>query len=229
MADIELNTIYNEDCLETMKRMPDNYVNLIVTDPPYVLDDTPPGSFKGGSVEKYSTKKYSEITNGFDNKIYKELQRILKKMNLFMFCSNSQIPEIMSWGKDNGYYTTLLVWNKTNSIPFANGTWRQDAEFIIHIREKGATFEGDSELKRKVVQIPINQSKYGHPTEKPLKLVSRYIQIGSKADDLVYDPFMGSGTTARACKDLGRSYIGSEISKEYCDIAENRLRQETLF
>ena len=228
MADIQLNTIYNEDCLETMKRMPDNFVDLVIADPPYVLDSTPPGSFKGGSVQKYSSENYSSITNGFDYSVLNEIERITKIMNCFMFCSNSQIPTIMNFGFDRGYSTTLLVWNKTNSIPFANGTWRQDAEFIVHIKGKGASLNGNSDIKRKVIQHPINQSQFGHPTEKPQKIINRFVKIGSNENDLVYDPFMGSGTTARACKDLNRNYIGSEISKEYCDIAEQRLRQEVL-
>lgn len=226
---IELNTIYNEDCLETMKRMPDNYIDLIVTDPPYEISDSKPGNSELMSLGKYNSDNFGLLTKGFDvTRVLNEFERISKKMNCFIFCSNNQIPKIMQYGMDRGYYTTLLVWNKTNSAPFANGVWRQDAEFIVHIRVKGAFFEGNAELKRKVVQGSVNQSEHGHPTEKPKKLVSRYVKIGSKEGDVVYDPFMGSGTTARACKDLGRDYIGSEISKEYCDIAESRLKQEVL-
>lgn len=65
--------------------------------------------------------------------------------------------------------------------------------------------------------------------EDCLETMNYLIEKSTKEGELVYDPYMGSGTTARACKDLARNYIGSEISKEYCDIAENRLRQETLF
>jgi site-specific DNA-methyltransferase (adenine-specific) len=226
---MKLNTIYNEDCLETMKRMPDNFVDLIVTDPPYDISSSKPGNSELMSLRKYNSENFSALTSGFNiDEVLQEFKRITKKMNCFIFCSNNQIPDLMSWGIRNNYYTTLLVWNKTNSAPFANGVWRQDAEFIVHIREKGTYFDGNAELKRKVVQSASNPSEYGHPTEKPKRLISRYLRIGSDEGDLVYDPFMGSGTTARACKDLNRNYIGSEISKEYCDIAESRLKQEVL-
>lgn len=67
-----------------------------------------------------------------------------------------------------------------------------------------------------------------HPTQKPIELMRWVIANYAAEEDLVYDPFIGSGTTLRACKDLGRNYIGSEISKEYCDIAEQRLKQGVL-
>ena len=76
-----------------------------------------------------------------------------------------------------------------------------------------------------------NKSAYGitsHPTEKPLNLIKHFVEIHSNPNDLVLDCFMGSGTTAVACKQLGRNFIGCDNNKEYVDIANKRLEQETL-
>ena len=223
---MELNKIYNADCLEFMRSMPDSCVDLVVTDPPYVLDSTTPGKTSIGNTQKYKTAEYKKICSGFDiEAIFGELKRISKKFNLFCFCSNAQLSKIMAWGEANGYYTTCLVWHKYNAAPFANGVWRQDAEFCVHIREKGATFQGDAKLKCKITKIPNQASKYGHPTEKPIELIKKYVLIGSSEGDTVFDPFMGSGTTAAACKELNRNFIGCEIESKYCEMAEKRLRE----
>ena len=222
---IELNKIYNADCLEFMRSMPGNCVDLVVTDPPYEI------AIKGergglGKRPVYENGDLDKIANGFDiEAIFEEIKRISKKLNLFCFCSNSQLSKIMAWGEANGYYTTCLIWHKYNSTPFANGVWRQDAEFCVHIREKGAVFQGDARLKCKITKIANQASKYGHPTEKPLELIKKYILIGSSEGDLIFDPFMGSGTTAVACKELNRNFIGCEIESKYCGIAEKRLKE----
>ena len=206
--------------------MPSNCVDLVVTDPPYEIAIKGGGRGGLGKRPVYENGALDKISQGFDiEAVFGEIKRISKKLNLFCFCSNSQLSKIMAWGEANGYYTTCLIWHKYNSVPFANGVWRQDAEFCVHIREKGATFQGDAKLKCKITKIPNQASKYGHPTEKPLELIKKYISIGSNDGDLVFDPFMGSGTTAVACKELNRNFIGCEIESKYCEIAEKRLRE----
>jgi len=224
-----MNKIIQGDCFEVMKTLEEKSIDLIVTDPPYLISDSPPGNSDLMSLGKYNSSGFSEVTNGFEvEKWFQEAQRLMEKMNCFIFCSNKQIAEIMSVSEGLGYYTTLLVWNKTNSAPFANGVWRQDAEFIVHVREKGAYFEGGADIKRKVTQLPTNPSEYGHPTEKPVELLRKFILIGSKAGDTILDTFMGTGSTLVAAKQLNRNSIGIEISPEYCEIARRRLEQDTL-
>ena len=221
-----INKITLGDCLQVMKQIPDNSVDLIVTDPPYLYKITGGcGKSSLKNLQKFKTG-LNHIKDGFDvDFVFSEFKRITKKFNLFCFCSNAQISEIMKWGEDNNYSTTLLVWNKYNAVPFANGTWRQDAEFIVHIREKGATFQGDSFLKRKVRKHSTVVSKWGHPTEKPISIISDYIEIGSNENDLVLDPFSGSGTTALACHELKRNFIAIEKDQEYHRLSCERLKQ----
>jgi len=240
------NIIYRVNTEDMLKKIANNSIDCIITDPPYIVDTKAGGNvdYIGGgnrlSKLRCDSKKYweeknlklktkynlEEMKNGFDIDFYLgEFERVLKKVNMFIFCSNKQISSLMKWGEDREYITTLLYWTKTNPTPFANGVWRSDTEFIIHIREKGATFQGNAELKKKSYTSPTVRAKWGHPTEKPLDLVKKYIQIGSNKGDIILDPFMGSGTTAHACIDLNRKYLGFEIEKEYYKQAKRRLRQ----
>ena len=216
---IELNKIYNTCCLEFMKSMPDNCVDLVVTDPPYEIRT------KGGGLGKrpvYQNGDLDRISKGFDIEItLNELKRICKKVNIFTFCSSRQKPRIMQWGYDNGYNVAELAWHKPNAAPFTNNTFKPDLEWIVYMREKGVKIKGASRLSI----CNCKKSEFGHPTEKPLEIIKRQILIGSKENDLVFDPFMGSGTTAAACKELNRNFIGCEIEPEYCEIAENRLKK----
>jgi site-specific DNA-methyltransferase (adenine-specific) len=223
----EFCTIYQGNCLEILPQI--GKVDLVLTDPPYELSDTPPGpSHYGMSLRKFEGQDYLQITSGFDHEIvFEQFQKLQKKFNLFCFCSNKQISKLMAWGESRGFSTTLLVWNKVNAAPFANGVWRGDAEFCIHIRESGACFQGNAEEKKKVSPFPIVNSKW-HPTVKPLPLISKYLKIGSDVGSTILDPFMGSGTTLVAAKNLGRKAIGIELQKKYCDVAVKRLRQGVL-
>lgn len=181
------------------------------------------------SLGKFGSEEFKKITNGFNvEEVFLEIKRISKKFNMFCFCSNSQISEIMEWGKSQNYIVTLLVWHKKNAPPFANGVWKSDLEFCVHIREKGATFKGKARIKSKLYQSNLVTEKY-HPTTKPLSLIQRYIEIGSNENDIILDPFMGSWTTARACKDLKRNFIGFELEEKYCEIGDRRLEQMNLF
>lgn len=223
----ELNKIYNEDCLEFMKRVPDKYFDLVLTDPPYEISKSDPGKSEVMSLGKFSSVgKLADISDGFDvSLVLNECLKILKKCNMFIFCSNKQVSKIMQWGEERQFYTTCLVWHKNNAAPFANGVWRSDIEFCIHIREKGAYFEGDANLKQKVTKLPCNPSEFGHPTEKPIVLVDKYLRIGATQGHKVFDPFMGSGTTAVACKSLGIDFVGCELEPDYVAIANKRLSQ----
>lgn len=221
---IESNTIYNEDCLETMKRMPNNFVDLIVTDPPYGMDYS----------RHIVNKRHSKIANDRDLKwvepVFRELMRVLKPAgHIYSFSSWHKVDVFKQTIEQLFHLKNVLVWDKGGS---GMGDLATDFggiyELIIMATKR-------SELQKKLNgSRDSNILRFGrsgnehHPTQKPLKLINYLVQKSSDTNDIVYDPFMGSGTTARACKDLGRNYIGSEISKEYCDIAEQRLRQGVL-
>ena len=216
---LELNKIYNTDCLEFMRSMPDSCVDLVVTDPPYEIHT------KGGGLGKrpvYENGALGKISQGFDAEAtLEQIARICKKINIFIFCSTKQKPRIMNWGYERGCNIAELAWYKPNAAPFTNNTFKSDLENIIYIREKGVKIKGISKL----FTHNCGKSKYGHPTEKPLEIIEKLILTASNEGDLIFDPFMGSGTTAAACKELNRNFIGCEIEAKYCEIAEKRLRK----
>lgn len=216
---LELNKIYNTDCLEFMRSMPDSCVDLVVTDPPYEIHT------KGGGLGRrpvYENGALGKISQGFDAEAtLEQVARICKKINIFIFCSTKQKPRIMNWGYERGCNIAELAWYKPNAAPFTNNTFKSDLENIIYIREKGVKIKGISRL----FTHNCGKSKYGHPTEKPLEIIEKLILTASSEGDLIFDPFMGSGTTAAACKELNRNFIGCEIEAKYCEIAEKRLRK----
>lgn len=221
-----INKIINADCMDILKQLPDKSIDLVLTDPPYLYKSLcGKRSFLEKSIRKISND-LDNIKDGFDiDLIFEEFIRISKKFNMFCFCSNSQISSIMGWGEKNNYITNLLIWHKPNVAPFANGVWKQDCEFCVHIRESGAFFEGRAEVKNKVITLPTKPSKYGHPTEKPLSIIERYVCLGSKENDLILDPFSGSGTTAVACWELKRKFICIEKDPDYWKASVERLKE----
>lgn len=227
MIKMKKDIIYNKDCLEGLKEIPDNSIDLIITDPPYELDSNGGGHSKllKNRAEKLANS-LSEIRDGFDVETHlNEWQRVCKKVNFFIFCSNKQITKLMQWGESRGFVTTLLVWHKTNATPFCNGTWQSDLEFVVHIREPGATFKGGVKLKSKCYRSGIKQSEYGHPTEKPIMILHKYLEIGSEEKDIILDPFAGSGSIAEACLNKDRHFIGFEISEEYHKMCMERIKK----
>ena len=144
----------------------------------------------------------------------------------------------MNWSaKEYGVRTrTIFTWHKTNPVPsFRKVNYLSACEFIwIGSKGKFKTFNFKQQKEMHNFYETSNKSCYGktdHPTEKPISLMRHLLEIHSNKDDIILDPFLGSGTTAVACKELGRRYIGIEISPEYCEIAKRRIRAipELLF
>ena len=114
------------------------------------------------------------------------------------------------------------MWDKKGDIVFDNPFG--DCELAW------TNVDRKSVKKYKVIQqgfIAEERDRY-HPTQKPVKLFGQILQDYTEENDLIFDPFMGSWTTARACMDLGRNFIGAELSEEYCEIGRNRLKQQVL-
>ena len=120
-----------------------------------------------------------------------------------------------------------MVWCKTNCVPATNDTFLPNIEHCLVFKGKGAPrFNDGYELKSKWYLSSTNKDdkdKYNHPTIKPLELVKRHILHSTKENDIVFDPFVGSGTTCLAAKQLNRKYIGFEINDKYFNIAQDRL------
>lgn len=126
--------------------------------------------------------------------------------------------------KDKNY--DLLVWHKKNPIPTIKNKYLSDIEYAFFARDTGVEMFNTYSTSSKVFTSTVNKrdkDKFEHQTIKPLKLVQNYIFNSSKPNDIILDPFMGSGTTAVACKNLGRNFIGFEINPKWHKIACDRL------
>lgn len=225
---IQLNTVYNEDCLETMKRMADKSVDLVLTDIPYEECDVDNNGIWDKNTNMKDMVKADKKT--FDLDIFlKEIDRICKG-SFYIFCGIEQVSQIRKYFNVKGTTTRLIIWEKTNPMPI-NGQYvfLSGIETCVWARKSGATF--NASCRNTVFRYPLGIDTTSHPTTKPLKLFEEFIKISTNENDIVYDPCCGSGTTAIACKSLGRNFIGSEIDKDYYDIIQKRLQkvQGSLF
>jgi site-specific DNA-methyltransferase (adenine-specific) len=228
---MELNKIYNIDCVEGMKQMEDNSVDLILTDPPYNVN-----------------LKYSNVDDNIDDEKYSEwcfkwiseLYRIIKPGNyVIVFTGDKKIYYVMKSIYKTGFiFHHFLKWYKPQGQRSLPGTVFFNRVELAFILTKGKS--NIKKINRKIMysdiiinpESNINQSQDGflfyHPASRPNKLYRKIVQGFSNENDIVLDCFMGSGTTAVVCKQLNRKYIGFEISPQYIDICNKRLSQNNL-
>lgn len=226
------NKIIQADSMDILKQLPDKCIDLILTDPPYELN-LHGGVGMGHFAERklIKTKHIDFMAHGFDYDTYfDEFIRVCKKVNLYIFCSNQQISKIMNWFEAKGYLVNLLIWHKTNAVPLVNKKYHSNAEYIICVRESGATFNNLSVAEStKVFSLPYPTDKDRfHPSQKPLQLFKILIKRKSNKDDLVLDCFSGSGTTAIACHNLKRNFICIEKDETFYKASIERLKNNTM-
>lgn len=210
-----VDTIVTGDCLEVMRQMPDGCVDLVVTDPPYFQPAT---HYQTRSVSTRSVGDLSILETWF-GLAFSAIVRILANDGfLYCFCDGQSYPLLFSVLYDKVKAVRPLIWDKI--VSFSGYTWRHQHELILFAEGHGSpsipTGDGDV-LKYRAV--PMKERK--HLAQKPLALVERLVR---KHDGLVFDPFIGSGTTAIAAKQLGRHYFGCDINPEYVKITEQRLK-----
>ena len=214
-----INKVIQGDCLEVMKDIPDKSIDLVLTDPPYGIDLHPPRGLtdsiandKRDDAQKILTQSLSQL-----NRILKEDSHVLIFGGWSEYWYLQEIERVFN-------VKSCIVWVKNN---FGIGYYTRPQHEFIWYCHKG---------KPPVPEIAISDvifasrvQKPVHSCEKPLGLVKDLITQFSDYGDTIIDPFLGSGTTAVAAKQLGRNFIGIEINPDYCKIAEQRLAQTELF
>ena len=212
LIDEFINKIIQGDCLEVMKEMPDKCVDLVLTDPPYGIGaDKGVGGYGSSKTDNHYKDNWDNATP--NKEVFDEILRVGKDVIIFggQFFTDKLPP--------NGHW---IVWDKKGNITFDNPFG--DCELAwTNLNKK-------SVKKYVCIQqgfISEERDRF-HPTQKPVKLFSNIIKDYCPEGGVVLDPFLGSGTTAVACKQLKRNFIGIEISEKYCEIARQRLRQEIL-
>lgn len=224
--------LHNGDAYELIKTIPDKSVDLIVTDPPYLykLSQTEDKDCHYANDANALRASLANMSSGFDYSILDEFMRVMKRPNIYIWCSNFQLTDLLYYFQQRKCITNVIVWCKPNAIPFCNGKYIDDVEYCVFAKEQGVQLYGNNDTKHKHYIIPINHEDkklYHHPTIKPLLIIKNFIINSSKEGDIVLDPFMGSGTTGAAAKILNRDFIGFEMEKEYFDIAKARIEKTT--
>lgn len=209
----DLGVLYCADCLTILPHL--EPVDLVLTDPPYLLPGMKGAGCFGGRPALVGTQGFTD--GGFDSFLLSQYE------NWFCFCSRHNLSDILKMA--NGSRWALLHWCKPNPVPTCNNTYLSDVEYCVHKYSKGRLF-GAMKDKSLYFVHPCGNKKTEHPNEKPLPLIIKLVTLGSAISDMVVDPFLGSGTTAVACERLNRKWIGIEISEKYCEIAANRIENE---
>lgn len=226
--------IYNQDCLEGLKALKSGSVDLIVTDPPYLIKDTHAGGHTrlARTIQPVNNElRDNGLVGGLDPAVLPELVRIMRRINCYIWCNKAQIPGYLNFfAKEMRCSFDIIVWIKTNSPPTFHNKYLSDKEYCLYFRRGGYCQPTSYETAKTAYFQPINvvdKKAYPHPTIKPLNIIKTLIENSSKPGDLILDPFLGSGTTAVACMELGRKYIGYEINEGYFEVAERRI-QDTI-
>lgn len=225
-----LNKITCGDSYNLIKELPNKSVDCIYVDIPYLYEKGGAGSSPVAQRIRKTIKELQDngIYDGIDYSIFNDFVRVLKKINCFIWCSKEQIYPIMKWWNENTDCTyQILTWNKTNPVPMCNGTWLSDIEYCLYFN-RGTKLNDGIDYKSKWYTTSINvkdKSLFNHPTIKPLPLVKRHLLHTTQPNDIVLDCFMGSGTTAVACQETNRQFIGFEIEPKWVKVANDRLNK----
>jgi site-specific DNA-methyltransferase (adenine-specific) len=243
---MKLNTIHNECCLNTLKRLPDNSIDLTITSPPYNMNlRIRNKQYCSRQIIKERTTKYTNFSdnlpieeyNSFHTNVINELLRV---SNLIFYniqiVTGSKRSVFKMIGDYSDYLKDVIVWDKGKAEPsISQGVLNRRTELIL-------VFEKENAISRKfnsavfnrgtlediwMIQSPKSELK-NHKAIFPEELVCKILSNFSNKNDIIYDPFAGTGTTAVVCKKMNRNFIGSEINNNYIDIAMQRLETNKL-
>ena len=223
---MELNKIYNEDCLEGMKRISDGSVDLIVTDPPYLMN------YKTGR-RKDKTHRFNDVILNDNNEqlivdYIKECYRILSDDTaMYLFCSSNKVDFFKKELEKFFSIKNMIIWVKNNhTAGDLESAFGRKYEIVFLVNKGQRKFKG--ERLTDIWEFPkVSTDGQLHQNQKPIELIKRCIEKHSNVGDVVFDGFMGSGTTAAAALDTNRNYIGFELDEYYFNVAEKRIKNHT--
>lgn len=226
---MELNRIYNEDCLEGMKRIKSGSVDLLLTDPPYNISVK--NNFKTMGRAGIDFGEWDKEFN--QEEWIKSIKKLLSKNgSAIIFNDWKNLGDIArSCEKEGLVIKDMLRWEKTNPMPRnRDRRYITDFECAVWVTNKNAkwVFNRQSESYQRpsfLHNVVGGKEKNGHPTQKPIKLMEDLIKIHSNEGDIVFDPFIGSGTTAIAAINTNRNFIGFELDETYFDLANERIKE----
>lgn len=226
MEDIILK---NSDVLEELSLIPDEYFDMAIIDPPYILNKTTGGISKTGIVDKWqgnikgSDRKASILNDIKFEKWLPEVYRVLKdNSHCYIWTNDKNLADLQKEAEKVGFRLhNILIWKKNNCTP--NRWYMKTCEFILFLykgKAKPINNKGSSQF---FVYKNKNGKEKLHPTEKPVDLIKELIYNSSNENDIVLDCFMGCGSTGVACLEANRRFYGIELDEKYFKIAKRRI------
>ena len=208
--------------------------DLIVTDPPYIHEKGGRGKILLGDSldrEKFNMKELGDFG---EEKIYEflnETSKLMDKPQWYIFCSEKQIVFYLNWCKENKMKYNILTWNKPLSV-MNRERYSTNIEYIVRIYSNGCALKKlDLEANPEKTKYYSKYKTYSqirgkgklHPSQKPVELINELIELSTNEQDVIFDPFMGSGSTGVSAINTCRGFIGIELEEYYFKVAQNRL------
>ncbi len=227
-SDIMDIKLLHGDCLDLMKDIPDESVDLILTDPPYRTTSRGSSGGTGGMLKEEINKKgmvFQHNTTQFSEWLPKLYSIIKEQGHLYVMVNNKNLSKMLVEVEKAGFKIfKTLIWAKNS--PITNMYYMDSHEYIIFCR-KGKAKRINNCGTKSVLNVDNHRNKV-HPTEKPVELMEILINNSTLEGQTVFDPFMGSGSTGVACMNLNRNFIGIEIDEKYFEIAKERICKEKV-
>ena len=217
--------LYNGDCLEILRELPNESIDMVVIDPPYKLTS---GGCKGNLKIVFNSISEKQKQSGIMfnipkfNEYFSELFRILKDgTHFYCMCNDKHLKDVLIEGEKAGFKeVNVLVWAKGMHTPLPY--YMKNIEFIVLFR-KGKARKINNMGSFALIDIKGIRGNKVHPTQKPVELLEYLIKTYTKENEVVLDFTMGSGSTGVACMNTNRKFIGIELDENYFNIAKDRI------
>lgn len=175
-----LNTIQLGDCYKLIKHIPDKSIDCVIIDPPYSfsVSGKHTGLFKTRPTRYHDEIEKNNLEKNIDLSILDELDRVMKKINIYIWCNKEQIHQYLDHYEKDNIKFEVIIWNKTNPIPTVNNKYLSDKEYCLFFKESGVPLGGSVETKKTVYRTALNvndKKLYKHPTIKPLNIIKNLI------------------------------------------------------
>jgi len=242
---MRLDYIYNECCLKTLKRFPDNSINCVITSPPYNMNlRIRNGKYCSRQITEEFSNKYEYFSDNLNIEEYNKfhtnvLKNLLRVSNLIFYniqiVTGSKKSIFKMIGDFSEFLKDVVIWDKGSCEPsIGEGIINKRTELILIFTKKNSisrkfeTAKFERGFLNDIWNIPVNKIKTEkHKAVFPKKLVKKILENFTLENDIIYDPFMGTGTTGIVAKNMNRKYVGSEICKEYVEIANKKIKEQT--
>ena len=221
--------LINGDCLTELKKLGDNTADCLITDPPYGTNDNYGKNIKRGNTHTdFNVLKWDEE---LPLKYLTECYRIMKDDTWgVIFTDKKEITTVWNHLEKIGFSPrNTFYWIKPNKAPTIRSNFKSSVETCVVFTKGRTTIKwngGGIQNNYEIMSFVIGKESVDHPTQKPIKLMSRFVELFTNENDTVLDPFMGSGTTGISCVRNNRDFIGIELDKTYFELSNSRISEE---